>query len=72
MNWDLIYCSVYTGMYCVLFLLAMIVLLGSPRGKAVNVPMTVTTCLLFALCTAHVSLNFDNKWKGLVSSTSFI
>jgi hypothetical protein len=53
-------------MYTILFVLAVIVLLGHPRGKAINYPLTITTFILYSLCTAHIALNWDNKWKGLV------
>ncbi|KAJ7344025.1 hypothetical protein DFH08DRAFT_871631 [Mycena albidolilacea] len=53
------------GVNVVLFGIATHVLLHRSRGKRLsNLPIFAFTCFMFALCTVHYALNFNNVYDG--------
>ncbi|KAI0642807.1 hypothetical protein C8Q79DRAFT_916724 [Trametes meyenii] len=60
--------SALWGAYCILFLTSMGLLRQRGRLSGLNLPIVITHCLLFVLCTTHYALKFNHFYTTLQST----
>ena len=56
----------FIGIFVVLFLAATALLFPHIRTREANIPLLSAICLLFLLCTAHFTLEFNHYYIVLV------
>ncbi|RPD75657.1 hypothetical protein L226DRAFT_428175, partial [Lentinus tigrinus ALCF2SS1-7] len=59
--------AVCWGIYVVLFLATFVLVLRRIRSHGINVPILVSMCALFALCTTHFAIEFNHFYTVLGS-----